>query len=378
MQFGSVAFFKMLIKIVLSILFFLPLVLCIVFAVLLWNSNAKVTELKKDNERLEYYSLILSGEREPTVSGFYDIYARSGLSDEELIEYVLHGKVSGAQEASSVPDNSASSGASDTSEASQPVGQTDESQPTDTSSVPEESEAQPTDVQPVSQYAGIYPEMTVTPPAEDEYVRELGTVYLTFDDGPSDNTYSILSYLEQYNIKATFFVVPTRTESCYAKLRAIAEAGHSIGVHSASHVYKDIYSSVEAYLEDFHEAWDIIYDATGIKTELFRFPGGSVNDFNVDTRDHIIQEMTRRGFRYFDWNVDSNDAGGANWTDMYNSIPADIAENYRSVVLMHDSASTPNTVLVLGDVLHVLVNEGYKFDKINNDTLPVQFTGPFA
>lgn len=378
MQFGSVAFFKMLIKIVLSILFFLPLVLCIVFAVLLWNSNAKVTELKKDNERLEYYSLILSGEREPTVSGFYDIYARSGLSDEELIEYVLHGKDSGAQEASSVPDNSASSGASDTSETSQPVGQTDESQPTDTSSVPEESEAQPTDVQPVSQYAGIYPEMTVTPPAEDEYVRELGTVYLTFDDGPSDNTYSILSYLEQYNIKATFFVVPTRTESCYAKLRAIAEAGHSIGVHSASHVYKDIYSSVEAYLEDFHEAWDIIYDATGIKTELFRFPGGSVNDFNVDTRDHIIQEMTRRGFRYFDWNVDSNDAGGANWTDMYNSIPADIAENYRSVVLMHDSASTPNTVLVLGDVLHVLVNEGYKFDKINNDTLPVQFTGPFA
>lgn len=378
MQFGSVAFFKMLIKIVLSILFFLPLVLCIVFAVLLWNSNAKVTELKKDNERLEYYSLILSGEREPTVSGFYDIYARSGLSDEELIEYVLHGKDSGAQEASSVPDNSASSGASDTSEASQPVGQTDESQPTDTSSVPEESEAQPPDVQPVSQYAGIYPEMTVTPPAEDEYVRELGTVYLTFDDGPSDNTYSILSYLEQYNIKATFFVVPTRTESCYAKLRAIAEAGHSIGVHSASHVYKDIYSSVEAYLEDFHEAWDIIYDATGIKTELFRFPGGSVNDFNVDTRDHIIQEMTRRGFRYFDWNVDSNDAGGANWTDMYNSIPADIAENYRSVVLMHDSASTPNTVLVLGDVLHVLVNEGYKFDKINNDTLPVQFTGPFA
>lgn len=378
MQFGSVAFFKMLIKIVLSILFFLPLVLCIVFAVLLWNSNAKVTELKKDNERLEYYSLILSGEREPTVSGFYDIYARSGLSDEELIEYVLHGKDSGAQEVSSVPDNSASSGASDTSEDSQPVGQTDESQPTDTSSVPEESEAQPPDVQPVSQYAGIYPEMMVTPPAEDEYVRELGTVYLTFDDGPSDNTYSILSYLEQYNIKATFFVVPARTESCYAKLRAIAEAGHSIGVHSASHVYKDIYSSVEAYLEDFHEAWDIVYDATGIKTELFRFPGGSVNDFNVDTRDHIIQEMTRRGFRYFDWNVDSNDAGGANWTDMYNSIPADIAENYRSVVLMHDSASTPNTVLVLGDVLHVLVNEGYKFDKINNDTLPVQFTGPFA
>ena len=220
--------------------------------------------------------------------------------------------------------------------------------------------------------------MMVNAPAESEYVRELGTVYLTFDDGPSDNTYSILSYLEQYNIKATFFVVPNRSDGCYAKLKAIADAGHSIGIHSASHVYKDIYASVEAFLDDFHEAWDIVYDATGIKTEIFRFPGGSVNDFNTETRDYIIQEMNRRGFRYFDWNVDSNDAGGATWTEMYNSIPSDIANNYRSVVLMHDSNSTPNTVLVLGDVLHVLVNDGYKFDKINNNTRPVQFTGPFA
>ena len=232
--------------------------------------------------------------------------------------------------------------------------------------------------QPESPYTDIYPDMMVNAPAESDYVRELGIVYLTFDDGPSDNTYSILSYLEQYNVKATFFVVPNRSEGCYAKLRAIAAAGHSIGVHSASHVYKDIYSSVEAYLDDFHEAWDIIYDATGIKTEIFRFPGGSVNDFNTETRDKIIQEMTRRGFRYYDWNVESGDVDGATWTDMYNSIPSDIANCYRSIVLMHDSNSTPNTVLVLGDVLHALVSDGYKFDKINNDTRPVQFTGPFA
>ena len=92
MQFGSVAFFKVLIKTVLCIVFFVPLVLCVVFAVLLWNKSTEVTEIQQDNERLEYYAAILSGEREPTVKGFYDIYARSGLSDEELIDYVLHGK----------------------------------------------------------------------------------------------------------------------------------------------------------------------------------------------------------------------------------------------------------------------------------------------
>ena len=366
MQFGSVAFFKVLIKTVLCILFFVPLVLCVVFAVLLWNSNQKQEQLTQDNQKLEYYAEILSGEREPTVKGFYDIYQRSGLSDDDLVEYILHGKEPSAQVIADDPGTEESASRTTPPQESTAEPTVDTQEP---ASVPQE---------PQSLYADIYPEMTVSAPDESDYVREEGTVYLTLDDGPSENTYSILSYLEQYNIKATFFVVPSRTESCYAKLKAIADAGHSIGVHSASHVYKDIYSSVEAYLEDFHEAWEMIYEATGIKTEIFRFPGGSVNDFNADTRDHIIQEMTRRGFRFFDWNVDSNDAGGANWTDMYNSIPRDIAVNYRSVVLMHDSASTPNTVLVLGDVLQVLVNEGYKFDKINNDTKPVQFTGPFA
>ena len=383
MQFGSVAFFKVLIKTVLCIVFFVPLVLCVVFAVLLWNKSAEVKDIQQDNERLEYYAAILSGEREPTVKGFYDVYARSGLSDEELIEYVLHGKDESQPAANmsggTSSDSSASSGSSGNS-ALQTVDTAEAESSAESEANATAETDQPTQQasQPESPYADIYPDMMVNAPAESDYVRELGTVYLTFDDGPSDNTYSILSYLEQYNVKATFFVVPNRSEGCYARLKAIAAAGHSIGVHSASHVYTDIYSSVEAYLDDFHEAWDIIYDATGIKTEIFRFPGGSVNDFNTETRDKIIQEMTRRGFRYYDWNVESGDVDGATWTDMYNSIPSDIANCYRSIVLMHDSNSTPNTVLVLGDVLHVLVSDGYKFDKINNDTRPVQFTGPFA
>ncbi|MDE6030939.1 MAG: polysaccharide deacetylase [Oscillospiraceae bacterium] len=228
-----------------------------------------------------------------------------------------------------------------------------------------------------SPYIAIHEDMTVTPVSAEDMVREQGTVYLTFDDGPSQNTYTILSLLRKYDVKATFFVVPRRTDECYALLRAIVNDGHSIGVHSATHDYEKIYASVEAYLDDFYEAWDIVYDATGVRTPLFRFPGGSVNDFNGDTRDAIIEEMTRRGFRYYDWNVDSNDVGGATWSEMYNSIPSDIAQTYRSVVLMHDSAPRENTVYVLEDILKVLVGEGYKLDKINENTMPVQFTGPY-
>lgn len=380
MRFGSVEFFKVLIKTVLAIAFFVPLALCIVFAVFLFNTSAELKEVRSENERLSFAAEVLTGERIPDAAGFYELYSESGLSDEELIDYI-NSRNGGDVPAVAAPS---SEPAEDVEESAVTSDASDDFDTADASDTSAESEADTSESsepaaeadEPKSEYAALYPEMSVIPP--EEYVREENTVYLTFDDGPSDHTYSILAYLREYGVKATFFVVPRRTDYCYEMLRAIAADGHTIGVHSASHEYETIYASVEAFLADFNDAWNMIYEATGIKTELFRFPGGSKNDFNNDTRDAIIEEMTRRGFRYFDWNVDSNDAGGANWTQMYNSIPADIANCYRAVVLMHDSATTKNTVWVLEDILKLLKSEGYKLDKINNDTQPVQFVGPFA
>lgn len=246
------------------------------------------------------------------------------------------------------------------------VNPSDNSRAEDNTSVPQPIED--------SAYSDLYEDMYVQAP--DDFVYEAGTIYLTFDDGPSQYTPSILNYLDEFGIKATFFVVPNRSEECYATLKEIVDRGHSIGVHSASHDYEQIYASVEAFLDDFHEAWDIIREATGVSTQIFRFPGGSKNDFDEDVCDDIIAEMTRRGFRYFDWNVESGDVADATWTEMYNSVPSDIKNVERAVVLFHDTRY--NTVLVLEDILKVLTNEGYKFDKINNDTEPVQFIGPFS
>lgn len=371
MRFGSVEFFKVLIKTVLAIVFFLPLVLCIVFGVMLGNANRNLAdaeqkreEAERNLERISLAAEILVGERAGTIDDFYEIYKQSGNSDDELIAYLK--EINGYEDEKApepAPPVTAPPVATPAPETSAPV-----------TSAPEET-AEPTEESP---YIGIHEDMAVTPVSAENMVREQGTVYLTFDDGPSQNTYTVLSLLRKYDVKATFFVVPSRTDECYALLRAIVNEGHSIGVHSATHDYEKIYASVEAYLDDFYEAWDIVYEATGVKTPLFRFPGGSVNDFNGDTREAIIAEMTRRGFRYFDWNVDSNDAGGASWSEMYNSVPSDIAQNYRSVVLMHDSAPRENTVYVLEDILKVLVGENYKLDKINDNTMPVQFIGPYA
>ncbi|MGN0682390.1 MAG: polysaccharide deacetylase family protein [Oscillospiraceae bacterium] len=436
MRFGSVEFFKVLIKTALTILFFVPLILAVVFGVLFVTKNAELKEAQKQNTALQTVADVLVAEKAGTAKDFYEIFSMSGVSYAEFIEMVnRNGKLdaqgfyrilseAGVSDANiialaasgkniacsefykimtdngitdkdlmtAVLNNAASAeklyellkqcGMSDKdiAELSGLAGSGDiassASSGTQSSGQPASSSSdKPADTPPSSDspYAALYPDMYVTAPTT--YFREKGTVYLTFDDGPNENTADKLYILRSRGVKATFFVVPDRSAACTQRLKAIVADGHAIGVHSTSHEYKEIYASVEAFLKDFYEAWDTIYDATGVKTEIFRFPGGSKNDYNEATRDAIIEEMTRRGFRYYDWNVDSGDAAGANWTQMHNSIPRDIKDKYRSVVLMHDRT---NATLVLDDVISVLLSEGYKLDKINNDTQPVQFIGPFA
>lgn len=421
MRFGSVEFFKVLIKVVLAIFFFVPLALAIVFGIFWAKQSGELSDVKKENEKLSATAQILTSEKAGTVEDFCAIFAQSGLSYTELVKQLNENKNITAESfykllsASGLSDKDllglivkkdeigveefyeilSQNGISDKDLISAIVkkngggnwyGILSELGLSDKEIVDYLNEKNgwtsgETTSPAKSNYADIHTDLTVNAPAN--YVREANTVYLTFDDGPSDNTYSILHYLRLYDIKATFFVVPNRSEYCYTLLKAIAADGHTIGIHTASHKYNEIYASVENYLDDFYDAWNMVYEATGIKCEIFRFPGGSVNDYNEKTRDDIIAEMSRRGFRHFDWSVDSGDAAGASWTQMWNSVPADIQANYdkdfRSFVLMHDSDNTTNTVLVLGDLLNKFTSEGiYKFDKINNDTQPVQFAGPFA
>lgn len=225
-------------------------------------------------------------------------------------------------------------------------------------------------------YMKLYPELYAeNPPAS--FKEDSGTVYLTFDDGPSDRTSDILEILGRYDIKATFFVCGGEDEKSQQLMRDIVNAGHTIGIHSISHDYEKIYSSVENYLDDFNETYMCVYNATGVKPQIFRFPGGSINNYNRFTYMQIIAEMTRRGFVYYDWNVSGEDAvHGADWTSIYNNIMSGIKSNTadRAIVLLHDSQSKENTVFVLEDVIDRLLEDGYKFDKLDNTVNPATFT----
>lgn len=226
-----------------------------------------------------------------------------------------------------------------------------------------------------AEYTKLYPDMYVeNKPAA--FREDAGTIYLTFDDGPSARTPEVLEILKTYNIKATFFVCGGTDESSAEMMKRVVDEGHTIAIHSISHDYGKIYASVESYLDDFYETYMSVYNATGVKPEIFRFPGGSINNYNRLTYMQIIAEMTRRGFVYYDWNVSGEDAvRGATWESIYNNIINYIPSNGtgRLIVLLHDSGDKKNTVAVLPDVIEKLISDGYKFDKLDNSVQPITF-----
>lgn len=165
-----------------------------------------------------------------------------------------------------------------------------------------------------------------------------GVIYLTFDDGPSQHTLRLLDVLAKYNVKATFFVVG---DKAIGYLDEIAAGGHALAIHSDTHNYGQIYASEDAFFKDLYAIQQKIYERTGILTTLMRFPGGSSNmvskSYNVGIMTRLTKAVEAAGFTYFDWNVDSKDAGGAKTADeVYQNVINGCSTKSASVVLQHD------------------------------------------
>lgn len=197
------------------------------------------------------------------------------------------------------------------------------------------------------------------------------TMYLTFDDGPSEeNTRKVLDILRERNIKATFFLVGENVRNHPEVARQIVAEGHTIGIHCDNHDYDALYESVDSYVADFEKARQTVYEVTGVETNLFRFPGGSINAYNKKTGDAIIREMTDRGYIYYDWNASLEDA-------VKNPDPKQLIENGVSttlgrkkvILLAHDVVGS--TGLCLEELLDSLPE--YEMKPLSEDVEPICF-----
>lgn len=189
------------------------------------------------------------------------------------------------------------------------------------------------------------------------YAEERKEIYLTFDDGPSTCvTGRVLDTLKEEGIKATFFIVSDRVEGREETLRRIAAEGHTLGVHSKTHNYSEIYSSSEAFLADVDACAKVIHRVTGITPRLYRFPGG----FASEQRTALL---TERGYRVISWNAECGDAEiiGADADTLVNTAKSTARGKNPVILLLHDTAPHTATAEALPRIIAHFRQEGYTF-----------------
>lgn len=198
-------------------------------------------------------------------------------------------------------------------------------------------------------------------------------VYLTFDDGPSTQTKRIIEILDEYNVTATFFVVGAEDEKSIELYKSIVESGNSIGLHSYTHDYEKVYANVESFADDVQRISDLVYNATGVRSKLYRFPGGSSNAI-ADDINVFINYLNENGYTYYDWNSSSRDAASAMPAkeDIINTVMAETEGKDNVVVLMHDSIRKESTVEALPELIEKLKAKGFTIRGIDENSVPVQ------
>lgn len=197
--------------------------------------------------------------------------------------------------------------------------------------------------------------------------------YLTFDDGPSKNTELILDILKDNDVHATFFIISPYIEPHIKFVERAYEEGNAIGNHTADHEFQHIYTSEEAFFNNFEKQQKFIKETTGSDCTIFRFPGGSHNTIVANSRGkdftkNITTKLNEQGINVYDWNVDSGDAKSNNIPPetLIQNVAKNIKDkdgNYKNpaIILMHDCMTKTTTVEALPGIIKLLKNEGYTF-----------------
>ncbi|HJD43038.1 MAG TPA: polysaccharide deacetylase [Candidatus Mediterraneibacter quadrami] len=202
-------------------------------------------------------------------------------------------------------------------------------------------------------------------PSDDEKV-----VYLTFDDGPSENTKKIIDILAEYDAKATFFITGAN-EECRPYIKEAYEAGHTIGLHTYTHDYAGVYASEEAYFDDLEKVGEVAKEQIGYVPCFIRFPGGSSNmvsaKYSSGLMTKLVDAVQEKGYQYYDWNLDSGDAAGAGKDAIEENSTTEKLNHV--MLLCHDTQAKDATVEALPYILKYYTERGYEFRGIDRTSI---------
>lgn len=208
-------------------------------------------------------------------------------------------------------------------------------------------------------------------PTDDTITKK---VYLTFDDGPGSQTGKILDILKKNHVKATFFVTGKEDASSKKIYQRIAKEGHTLAMHSYSHIQDVIYDSKEAFEKDLKQINRCLYEATGVHTKFYRFPGGSSTQNTSLPIQNFIDVLNKNHYLYLDWNVISPDINNANATkeQVVTGVMQGVDAYDTAVVLMYDVADKPMTVKALPSIIKQIKAKNYELLPVDESMILIQ------
>ncbi|WP_142255407.1 polysaccharide deacetylase family protein [Bacillus sinesaloumensis] len=204
------------------------------------------------------------------------------------------------------------------------------------------------------------PKETLAPPSR--------AVYLTFDDGPHKVSKDILALLDEYDAKATFFMLDNNIKNYPDAVKEMVSKGHSVGLHGVTHDKHKFYQSSKSVIGEMEQTQQTVQELTGIETDLIRTPFGSAPHMTDAYKDAVEAS----GYKMWDWNIDSRDwqFRDSRYVDsVIDQLNKLNRVNEPIVILLHER---PETLEHLPKLLNYLKEQGYELKALESSMHPIQ------
>lgn len=164
----------------------------------------------------------------------------------------------------------------------------------------------------------------------------------------------MLAVLNEYDVKATFFLTGRWTEKNPDIAKAITDAGHEIGNHAYSHSSPNG-NTYEQNIEEITKTEDAIDKATGVTTHLYAPPSG-------EKEEHVIQAAEDCGYKVILWSIDTIDWQKPDADTIVNRVVSKLHGG--AIILAHPTAST---LAALPEIIEKTQEQGYVFTTVSEN-----------
>lgn len=200
-------------------------------------------------------------------------------------------------------------------------------------------------------WATLWPRSRLLSPVLVRLPTTQRAVWLTIDDGPSDDTFAVLELLDRFEAKACFFLIGERAAARPQHVREILRRGHEIGNHSATHPEKWFWALPPRSMRRQIEQAQQTLTALGAPPRWFRAVVGMANPF-------VAAALKPLGLTRVAWCARGFDARVADPDRVVARIGRGLCPG--AIVLLHEGAPHGRSVAILEAVLQHLAREGYR------------------